>query len=90
MQPSDAMDVDPIDDGPRALTIAPPTTTTAVVKNITKDEDARQAIELLRSDEVAARVSAASRLTDIAKVLGPERTREVSIIELVGAIPFFF
>lgn len=45
-------------------------------------EEARYAIELLRGDDVAGRISAVQRLDSIAAVLGERRTRE----EL---IPFF-
>jgi len=41
-------------------------------------EDARQAIEMLRGDDVAERVAAATRLESVANALGEERTREVS------------
>lgn len=85
------MDIDPIDDGPRPLSspvggaserissaqiVALPTT-------ISKEEDARKAIEMLRSEDSTARVSAAHRLDSIASVLGPERTRDVSTAILV-------
>ena len=85
------MDIDPIDDGPRPALSSPVTatvqpmmmTTTAIVgndNNITQEEEARQAIDLLRGEDLSGRVSAAHRLDAIAKVLGPERTREVSSV----------
>ena len=74
------MDVDPVDDGPRHMT-APlpltPTPATAPVDNMSKEEEARYSIEMLRGDDVSARVAAASRLESIASVLGEERTRQV-------------
>ncbi|KAL7578172.1 hypothetical protein ACA910_012608 [Epithemia clementina (nom. ined.)] len=43
---------------------------------MSKEEEARQAIEMLRHNEVANRVSAANRLDSVAFVLGQERTRK--------------
>lgn len=86
------MEIDPVDDGPKPLSspvsVGPATNTSPVASvpaAITKEEEARQAIEMLRSDDVSARVSAASRLEDIAKILGPERTRDVS--SFVSSVP---
>lgn len=78
------MEIDPLDDGPRPDNVSTvrslgPTTILAVPTRITREDEARQAIELLRSDELSARVSAAHRLPDIAAILGPERTREVRV-----------
>lgn len=57
---------------------------------ITKEEEARQAIDMLRGEDVSQRVAAASRLESIASVLGEKRTREVrktkNISECVLAI----
>ena len=82
------MDIDPIDDGPRPLsspvaTSVSATTATALAVThttavITKEEEARQAIDLLKGEDLSGRVSAAHRLDAVAAVLGPERTREVS------------
>jgi hypothetical protein len=86
------MDIDPIDDGPKALSspvaVVPTRPEAAaamaiaitVPTVITKEEEARQAIEMLRSEDLSARVSAANRLEDIATVLGPERTRDVRYV----------
>ena len=85
----DKMDIDPIDDGPREMSSAPPTSmivastrsgegsggTTSM--HISEEEEARQAIDMLRGDDVSARVAAASRLEAVASALGEERTREV-------------
>ena len=86
------MEIDPIDDGPpptsaptpvmvTALTTTMTTTTPAALLTpvvLTKEEEAKQAIDLLRADDMAQRVTAAHRLPAIAAVLGPERTRTVS------------
>ena len=83
------MDIDPIDDGPREASrgIVPMTGSTGSTGNdnpvspwneITKEEEARQAIEMLRGDDVSQRVAAANRLESVASVLGQERTRDVS------------
>ena len=93
-------DIDPVDGGP-SLKLSPPppggypsspnvvpnaaSPTSAANSNLSPEEDARQAIDVLRgqasnSDDVASRVSAASRLDAVAKVLGEERTRNVSIL----------
>jgi hypothetical protein len=85
------MDVDPIDDGPREASrgIVPMTNSTGSITltppagpahEISKEEEARQAIEILRGDDVSQRVAAASRLVSVASVLGPERTRDVSLL----------
>lgn len=81
------MEVDPIDDGPPPS--SPPTpavasshwTPSALLTPIvlTKEEEAKQAIESLRAEDMAQRVTAAHRLPAIAAVLGPERTRNVSV-----------
>jgi len=41
-----------------------------------EEEEARQAIDMLRGDDIAGRVSAAYRLESVAAVLGEKRTRE--------------
>ena len=90
-------DIDPVDGGP-SLKLSPPplrgyptspnivpnatSPTSAANKNLSPEEEARQAIDVLRgqtsnSDDVASRVAAASRLDAVAKVLGEERTRNV-------------
>ena len=84
------MDIDPIDDGPREVALSnkashPPmtmttTTTTSMLppaENLSEEEEARQAIDMLRGDDVSARVAAANRLESVASVLGEVRTREV-------------
>jgi hypothetical protein len=83
------MDIDPVDDGPRDISripvkgrgsSGPPIAagTGGPAHEISKEEEARQAIDMLRGDDTSQRVSAASRLQSIAAVLGPERTRGVS------------
>jgi len=95
------MDVDPIDGGPAPRTAsftfqtAAPAGTTitgtplvvpvTTTNTATKEEEARQAIDLLSGDDVAGRVLAASRLDAMATVLGPERTREVGHFLVVSA-----
>ncbi len=44
--------------------------------NITEEEEARQAIDMLRGDDVTERIAAANKLDSVAKTLGEERTRE--------------
>lgn len=41
-----------------------------------QEEEARQAIDMLRGDDVTGRVEAANKLDGVAEALGPERTRE--------------
>lgn len=83
------MDIDPVDDGPREVSRGivpmspaamppPPADASGPANEISKEEEARQAIEMLRGDDVSQRVAAACRLQAVASVLGPERTREVS------------
>ena len=78
---TEPMDVDPIDDGPRhrsaPLPMTPPTLAMVPAENMSKEEEARHAIEMLRGEDVSARVAAASRLESVASVLGEERTRQV-------------
>jgi hypothetical protein len=75
------MDIDPVDDGPKQAAKSHAMTTSSAPVHISEEEEARQAIEMLRGDDVSARVAAASRLESVAKTLGEERTREV------GALP---
>lgn len=91
------MDIDPIDGGPKDIQPPPTNALTAsganspvaaaassslVPMQISEEEDARQAIEMLRGDDVSARVAAANRLESVATVLGEKRTREVSSVQL--------
>lgn len=46
---------------------------------ISEEEEARLAIESLKGDDVTERIAAANKLDIIAKVLGEERTRMVSV-----------
>ena len=72
------MDVDPIDGGPKDLGKGlPPPPPKAVPMQISEEEEARQAIDMFRGDDMSARVKAANRLEAIASVLGEQRTREV-------------
>lgn len=72
------MDIDPVDDGPREATVkTTPTPTVAPPAQISEEEEARQAIEMLRGEDVSARVAAANRLEAVAKTLGEDRTRQV-------------
>ena len=79
------MEIDSVDDGPKQdtpmITVRLDTNTRpsqlSHATAITQEEEARQALEMLRGDDVAERVSAASRLDAVAAALGEERTREV-------------
>jgi hypothetical protein len=44
---------------------------------VSAEEEARQAIEMLRGDDVSERIAAANKIDSVAKILGDERTREV-------------
>lgn len=46
---------------------------------IAEEEEARQAIDMFRGDDMSARVAAANRLEAVASVLGEQRTREVCV-----------
>lgn len=78
MQDAEPMEITPIDDGAEkndgAVTIMDQTVTAS------EEEEARQAIDMLRGDDVSARVAAANRLEAVAAALGEERTREVSVV----------
>jgi hypothetical protein len=88
------MDIDPIDGGPRdmrppptnALTISgasisfASSTSSLIPLQVSEEEGARQAIDMLRGDDVSARVAAANRLESVAAVLGEKRTRDVSAV----------
>ena len=90
-QESQPMEIDPVDDGPKqdpssAMIMsddaAPSSpmigqTLPPVAMSISDEDDARRAIEMLRGDDVAERVAAATRLEGVATALGEERTREV-------------
>jgi serine/threonine-protein phosphatase 2A regulatory subunit A len=43
---------------------------------VSAEEEARQAIEMLRGDDVSERIAAANKIEIVAKTLGDERTRE--------------
>jgi len=81
---NDPMEIDPIDDGPPPTAAPTPVASAGGATSaaflltpivMTKEEEAREAIESLRADDMAQRVTAAHRLSAIATVLGPERTR---------------
>jgi hypothetical protein len=86
------MDIDPVDGGPKEMKRPPPARSTTpgsvnsssssrstlIPMHVSEEEEARQAIEMLRGDDVSARVAAANRLESVATVLGEQRTREVS------------
>ena len=70
--------------------IAPEAAATTVAPVTAKEEeDARQAIDLLRGEDVAGRVEAAHRLESVAAALGAERTRDVSCMVLGLGIDTF-
>jgi hypothetical protein len=48
-----------------------------------EEEEARQAIDMLRGEDVSGRVAAANRLEAVAAALGEERTRDVSFLMCV-------
>ena len=51
-----------------------------VPMQISEEEEARQAIDMFRGDDMSARVAAANRLEAVASVLGEQRTREVGFV----------
>ena len=81
------MEIDPVDDGPKqdpsAMVMSHDASSPMMMvqapapMSISQEDDARQAIEMLRGDDVAERVAAATRLEGVATALGEERTREV-------------
>ena len=75
------MDIDPIDDGPKIASLPPQEAVTVVLAKkeliVSQEDEARQAIDMLRGDDVSDRVAAANRLEAVAIALGQERTREV-------------
>mmetsp|Transcript_7929 Transcript_7929/g.19493 ORF Transcript_7929/g.19493 Transcript_7929/m.19493 type:complete len:657 (-) Transcript_7929:251-2221(-) len=75
MSTQQPMDIDPIDGGPKEI-IKPSPPPKVVPMQISEEEEARQAIDMFRGDDMAARVKAASRLEAVASVLGEQRTRE--------------
>lgn len=93
------MEIDPIDGGPKERVMIPlmaygnnassqPSGGGVVPMQVSEEEEARQAIDMLRGEDVSARVAAANRLEAIAAVLGEQRTREVSL-SLDGTFAFF-
>jgi hypothetical protein len=74
------MDIDPVDDGPKQAAKSHAMANSSAPIHVSEEEEARQAIEMLRGDDVSARVAAASRLEGVAKTLGEERTREVGAL----------
>ncbi len=73
------MEIDPIDDGPKVAPPPPHESVTVAKKEliVSQEDEARQAIDMLRGDDVSDRVAAANRLEAVAVALGQERTREV-------------
>lgn len=72
------MEIDPIDDGPApSRPNSKMATSPTSPIHITQEEEARQAIDMLRGDDVSGRVAAANRLEAVAGILGEERTRKV-------------
>lgn len=86
-QQQQPMDIDPVDGGPKATPPPPPpggnakhnNTNSVVPMQISEEEEARQAIDMFRGDDMSARVAAANRLEAVASVLGEQRTREVCL-----------
>lgn len=72
------MEIDPIDDGPKVAPPPPHESVTVAKKEliVSQEDEARQAIDMLRGDDVSDRVAAANRLEAVAVALGQERTRE--------------
>ena len=52
------------------------------VASASEEEEARQAIDMLRGEDVSGRVAAANRLEAVAAALGEERTRDVRSVVL--------
>lgn len=87
---NDAMDVDPVDDGPiptarnnlaALVGMNPLSKEQQYIKTgfmpLANVEDPKLAIEMLRSEDMSTRVAAAHKLDLIAIALGPQRAREV-------------
>lgn len=81
------MDTDPIDGGPRPVTMSSNNNQQLMLfsegDSVMDEEEAKQCIEKLRGENVAERVDAAHRLDRIATVLGEERTRRVSMVYII-------
>lgn len=81
------MEIDPVDGGPKEIIkpIPPPPPPAPgggnkhVPMQVSEEEEARQAIDMFRGDDMSARVAAANRLEAVASVLGEQRTREVCL-----------
>ena len=83
------MELDPVDDGPKLAPPPPPPLEAAGVSAskdliVSQEDEARQAIDMLRGDDVSDRIAAANRLEAVAIALGHERTREVGENEVVS------
>jgi serine/threonine-protein phosphatase 2A regulatory subunit A len=63
---------------PNKMIVDPPSTNAA-----SEEEEARQAIDMLRGDDVSGRVAAANRLEAVAAALGEERTRDVRSVIII-------
>lgn len=77
------MDIDPIDGGPKQVSKpsnVEDNNSHVVPMQISEEEEARQAIDMFRGDDMSARVAAANRLEAVASVLGEQRTREVCLL----------
>jgi hypothetical protein len=86
MRANEEVEIDPVDGGPKMMTPPPPppdlspgSSSMNKVLIISQEDEARQAIEMLRSEDVADRVTAATRLEAVAAALGQERTRNVRL-----------
>ena len=74
MQSAEPMDID----SPTEDIKSPPAPPLPAVQ-LSEEDEARQAIDMLRGEDVSARVAAANRLESVAAALGHERTRDVSV-----------
>lgn len=88
MDDGQPMEIDPIDGGPKsmgappppeAMEMSPPPVAATSIVAISEEDEARQAIDMLRGDDVSSRVAAANRLEAVAAALGEERTRDVRL-----------
>ena len=77
-----------IDEGPPPVRSPSSMNNYMLPPTITKESDAKLCIDWMKSPDLSARVTAANRMAQVAQVLGPQRSRDVSVCVCVWGVLF--